>query len=61
HWPHPKEVSDHENASNNAAKTIHNKYNLWQTSFYNVKHKGEPLPLNKIIQIHKNNQNASYA
>ncbi|MGR5148958.1 glycosyltransferase [Photobacterium alginatilyticum] len=61
HWPHPKEVSDHENASDNAAKTIHNKYNLWQTSFYNVKHKGEPLPLNKIIQIHKNNQNASYA
>ena len=61
HWPHPKEVADHEDSSNSAAETIHNKYNIWQTSFYNIVHEGKSLPLNKIIQIHKNKQNVSYA
>ncbi|CCN47433.1 putative Glycosyltransferase involved in cell wall biogenesis [Vibrio nigripulchritudo MADA3029] len=53
HWPHPKEVSDSDEHSNSAARRIHEKYNIWQTSFYNIDHREDGVPLNRIIQLHR--------
>ncbi|WP_087026770.1 glycosyltransferase [Thaumasiovibrio subtropicus] len=53
HWPHPKEVNNHDDHSNDAAQRIHQKYNLWQTSYYNIDHREDGVPLNKIIQLYR--------
>lgn len=53
HLPHPKEVSDSDEHSNSAARRIHEKYNIWQTSFYNIDHREDGVPLNRIIQLHR--------
>lgn len=52
HWPHPKEVSNHKIETKNAASRIHDKYKLWQTSFYNVDLNDEKYSLNKVIYLH---------
>lgn len=57
HWPHPKEVSDSDDHSNDAARRIHEKYQIWQTSFYNVDHREDGVPLNKIIQLYRPYEN----
>ncbi|WP_084186861.1 glycosyltransferase [Andreprevotia chitinilytica] len=51
HWPHKKEVADHKESSANAAERIHNKYNLWVTSFYGKDLRDEKYSLNKVIKI----------
>ncbi|MGF1724845.1 glycosyltransferase [Photobacterium nomapromontoriensis] len=50
HWPHPKEVKDTGESSKSAAKIIHSKYNIWQTSYYNLDYSINDLPLNKLIK-----------
>lgn len=52
HWPHAKEVSDHQSESENAALRIHEKYHLWQTAFYNIDLNEEKHSLNKVIYLH---------
>ncbi|KAB0466169.1 glycosyltransferase [Vibrio chagasii] len=49
HWPHEKEVSDKAAEANNAALRIHDKYNIWQTSFYSVPIEDKIFSLNKSI------------
>ncbi|PNQ53954.1 glycosyl transferase, partial [Vibrio agarivorans] len=51
HWPHEKEVDDKAAEANNAAMRIHEKYNLWQTYFYNVPIEDEIFSLNKSIFV----------
>lgn len=53
HWPHPKEVHDTSESSKSAAELIHGKYNIWQTSFYNLDYPINDLPLNQLIKILK--------
>ncbi|WP_084186862.1 glycosyltransferase [Andreprevotia chitinilytica] len=53
HWPHKKEVDNHKESSANAAERIHNKYNLWVTSFYGKDLQDEKYSLNKVIKIFK--------
>ena len=49
HWPHEKEVSDKAAEANNAAMRIHDKYNIWQTSFYSIPIEDKIFSLNKSI------------
>ncbi|CAH0532388.1 Validoxylamine A glucosyltransferase [Vibrio stylophorae] len=49
HWPHPKEVQDYSEEAKSAAARIHQKYQLWQTSFYNVDLPQLGWPLNRVI------------
>nr|PMI68117.1 glycosyl transferase [Vibrio lentus] len=49
HWPHEKEVSDKAEEANSAAMRIHDKYNIWQTSFYSVPIEDKIFSLNKSI------------
>ncbi|WP_281543483.1 glycosyltransferase [Grimontia sp. SpTr1] len=57
HWPHPKEVKDTGESSRSAAERIHNKYNIWQTSYYGLDHEINDLPLNKLIKVLKSSPN----
>ena len=57
HWPHPKEVKDIGESSKSAAELIHSKYNIWQTSYYNLDHEINDLPLNKLIKVLKSSPN----
>ncbi|OEE60106.1 glycosyl transferase [Enterovibrio norvegicus FF-454] len=57
HWPHPKEVKDTSDSSKSAAELIHSKYNIWQTSYYNLDHEINDLPLNKLIKVMKTSPN----
>ena len=49
HIPHKKEVNDHKNEAELAGKKIHEKYNLWQTSFYGCDLGESKFSLNKVI------------
>ncbi|GLQ73068.1 glycosyltransferase [Vibrio penaeicida] len=60
HWPHPKEVADSDEHSNSAAQRIHEKYNIWQTSFYNIDHREGGVPLNRIIKLHRPQENPAF-
>ncbi|MGF1766728.1 glycosyltransferase [Enterovibrio makurazakiensis] len=57
HWPHPKEVHDTGESSKSAAQLIHDKYDIWQTSYYNLDHEINDLPLNKLIKVLKESPN----
>ena len=49
HWPHPKEMANIKEQSAVAAKKIHKKYGLWETSFYGLDESEEKYSLNKAI------------
>lgn len=51
HWPHQKEVSDHRQQAEVAAQRIHQKYQLWTTSFYGKDLQDEKYSLNKVIKL----------
>ncbi|NHQ86959.1 glycosyltransferase [Iodobacter sp. HSC-16F04] len=53
HWPHKKEVDDQKEQSEIAALRIHQKYQLWSTSFYGKDLNDEKYSLNKVIKIHR--------
>lgn len=50
HWPHPEEGEDDKNNQGvNIAQDLHQKYQLWETSFYGDLY-GEPnMSLNEVI------------
>lgn len=50
HCPHPKQVANHKDESENAGKKIHQKYQLWQTAFYGCDLGESKFSLNKVIQ-----------
>lgn len=50
HFPHDKLVQDHKNYSETAGKKIHQKYQLWQTSFYGCDLGESKFSLNKVIR-----------
>ena len=50
HFPHDKLVQDHKNDSETAGKKIHQKYQLWQTSFYGCDLGESKFSLNKVIR-----------
>lgn len=49
HCPHEKHVNDHKGEAETAGKKIHQKYNLWQTSFYGCDLGESKFSLNKVI------------
>ncbi len=49
HSPHPKQISNHNSATISAGIKIHQKYNLWQTSFYKFASEDEKFSLNERI------------
>ena len=51
HWPHKKQVENHSEKSKRATIKIHEKYDLWMTSFYGADVSGENYSLNKIISL----------